>query len=155
MSSYQREFGTNRGVRVPFIVTDNISKPGSAPIAAVQKYCAACGRARPLFDFLTQSRTGRDGYQYVEGREGEFHQQCYRHFPAVVLQLPEPGKRLRLRFGKLRDDRGQPVDVWDRFDSRWRAMDTVGVRLMDGGKAVRFQPRKNRAQGRDGRKYGR
>jgi len=154
MNSIRRLFLTSTGRTLPFIVTGNTTKPGSVGIDQIQKRCPQCGKYRHILDFLVRTRVDRKGYQRIEGAEGEDHNKCHRHFDPVVIDLPESGKPLKLRIGGLRDDRGQPIDVWDSFDSCWRAMHTVGVRLMNRGASLRFQPRKNRRVGSDGKAYG-
>ena len=159
MGSVKRFFRTSSGVNIPFIVTDrDLSKPGGLGVEHQLKHCVVCGKPRPFLDFFVRVRDGfvkKRPYQIVEGGQGEDHAKCYRHFPPVVLRLPDKskGEQLQVRFGDLRDDRGQPIDNWDDFANCWRALIEVGTRFPDG-KEIRFQPRKNRKTSRDGKPYG-
>jgi len=155
MARVVRLFQTPSGTPVEFVATDNITKPGSLGIDKVDKHCSVCGTRHHFLDFLTQTRTDSKGYLRIEGRDGEDHQKCKRHYPPIVVPLPAKGERLKVRVGNLRDDRGQPIDVWDRKCGCWRAMGNVGVRRMKpDGSRLAFQPTGNRSHAADGRKYG-
>jgi len=167
MGSITRAFKTNKGIGVKYVITDgDLSKyKEGGGVEQMLKFCILCGRKHPIIDFFVRSRMGRVPtkkglskrfYQIVEGGQGEDHAKCYRHFPDVVLNYPDKskGEQLLLRFGDLRDDRGQPIDNWDYNAHKWVALLKIGTRLMPPDyTAIRFQPRQDRSKSCEGVPY--
>jgi len=151
-------------VDIPWIITEkNLEGAHVGDIFTAVRWCEGCREDQGLFDFLVRLRDG-----VIRGVEYQFLDiegdgcKCHRHYPPVVLPLPDDSSTpFRIRLGALLDGMGHRMKLRDMKTGAALAPRHMGTRLVRVAptqgdmtpKCIRQQPYGDRGADHEGNPY--
>ena len=129
------------------------------------RWCDACKTHHFITDFLVHNEKVKGRWELSDDPDCSL---CYRHYlpkmdPIVYPEKPLGGSTppTSIRIVSLVCG-NQNIRLFDPKNRRWYSIQNVGTRterhpkgpLVGWPKEIRMQPRRNRSEGNDGRRYG-